>query len=49
MKRSTFVAVMEEFAGEYIASGFRGEREFGRFLLEIAFSSYLRFEIGDFG
>ena len=41
MKRSTFVAVMQEFAGEYIASGFQGEHEFGRFLLEIAFSAYM--------
>lgn len=41
MKRSTFVAVMEEFAGEYIASGFQGEHEFGRFLLEMAFIAYM--------
>ncbi|MEG4810189.1 hypothetical protein QUA82_23840 [Microcoleus sp. F8-D3] len=41
MKRSTFVAVMQEFAGEYIASGFQGEHEFSRFLLEIAFSAYM--------
>jgi hypothetical protein len=41
MKRSTFVAVMEEFASEYIASGFQGEHEFGRFLLEEAFSAYM--------
>lgn len=41
MKRSTFIAVMEEFAGEYIASGFPGEHEFGRFLLEQAFSAYM--------
>lgn len=41
MKRSTFMAVMQEFAGEYIASGFQGEHEFGRFLLEKAFSAYM--------
>lgn len=41
MKRSTFVAVMEECAGEYIASGFEGENKFGRFLLEGAFIEYM--------
>jgi hypothetical protein len=34
MKHSTFVAVMQEFAGEYIASRFEGTHQFGRFLLE---------------
>jgi hypothetical protein len=41
MKRSTFVAVMEECAGEYIASGFQGEHKFGRYLLEAAFIAYM--------
>ncbi|MEG3847408.1 hypothetical protein QT971_08410 [Microcoleus sp. herbarium19] len=41
MKRSTFVAAMEECAGEYIASGFEGENKFGRFLLEGTFIEYM--------
>ncbi|MEG4217719.1 glycosyltransferase family A protein [Microcoleus sp. Pol14C6] len=41
MKHSTFVAVMQEFAGEYIASRFEGTHQFGRFLLEEAFSAYM--------
>jgi hypothetical protein len=41
MKRSTFVAAMQEFAGDYISSGFQGEHKFGRFLLEIAFVEYM--------
>jgi hypothetical protein len=42
MKHSTFVAVMQEFAGEYIASRFEGTHQFGRFLLERAFSAYMQ-------
>ncbi len=41
MKRSTFVAAMEECLGEYIASGFEGENKFGRFMLEKAFIEYM--------
>jgi len=42
MKHSTFLAVMQEYAGEYIASRFEGTHEFGRFLLEEAFSKYMQ-------
>jgi hypothetical protein len=42
MKHSTFVAVMQEYAGEYIASRFEGTHEFGRFLLEQAFRAYMQ-------
>ncbi len=41
MKRSTFVAAMQECAGEYIASGFQGEHKFCRYLLEEVFIAYM--------
>jgi len=46
MKRSTFIAAMEEFAGEYISSGFRtlnpaaGTGQ-SRYLIEVAFERYI--------
>lgn len=41
MKRSTFIATMQEFAGSYIDCGFKGEHPFGRFLVEKAFIEYM--------
>ncbi|NEQ20211.1 MAG: glycosyltransferase family 2 protein [Microcoleus sp. SIO2G3] len=47
MKRSTFMAAMHEYAGEYIASGFLGENPAAatnqsRFLLEVALEQYMQ-------
>ncbi len=49
MKRSTFMAAMYEYAGDYIASGFQGENpadepdtDRGRYLLEIAMEEYIK-------
>jgi hypothetical protein len=47
MKRSSFIAAMQEFAGDYIASGFRepnpaeATRQ-GRYLVEVAFERYIQ-------
>jgi hypothetical protein len=46
MKRSSFMDAMEEFAGRYIASGFRGDspadpRGQRRYLVEVAFEKYI--------
>ena len=46
MKRSKFISAVEEFAGEYVSSGFRGTNpaaETGqeRFLIERAFDTYM--------
>lgn len=47
MKRASFIAAMQEFAGDYIASGFRGPSPADttnqrRFLVEVAFENYIR-------
>jgi len=47
MKRSTFMAAMHEYAGDYIASGFLGENpaaatDQSRFLLEVALEQYMQ-------
>ena len=49
IKRSTFMAAMHEYAGDYIASGFQGENpaeepgtDRGRYLLEIALEEYIK-------
>jgi len=47
MKRSSFIAAMEEFAGGYIASGFRtaspaAQTGQERFLVEVAFEHYIQ-------
>jgi hypothetical protein len=46
MKRITFMKAMEEFAGEYIASGFRGKSPMGpnggRYVMESAFERYIQ-------
>lgn len=42
MKRSTFVAAMQEMAGEFIQSGFQGEHPYGRMLLEASFIEYMQ-------
>ncbi|MGA2582475.1 MAG: hypothetical protein ABSG31_04285 [Tepidisphaeraceae bacterium] len=47
MKRSIFIEAMEEFAGNYIASGFRGENPAettrqARYLVEVAFERYIQ-------
>jgi hypothetical protein len=46
MKRGSFIAAMEEFAGAYIASGFRGDSPAApngqeRYLVEVAFEKYI--------
>ncbi len=46
MKRESFIAAMQEFAGEYIASGFRTANPAhatgqARFLVEVAFERYI--------
>jgi hypothetical protein len=45
MKRVNFIKAMEEFAGEYISSGFRGENPVGpvggRYLIEVAFERFI--------
>lgn len=45
MKRITFMKAMEEFAGEYISSGFRGKSPMGpnggRYVMETAFERYM--------
>jgi hypothetical protein len=49
MKRSTFMAAMHEYAGDYITSGFQGENpagtidpDRGRYLLEVALEEYIQ-------
>lgn len=47
MKRSTFMAAMHEYAGDYIASGFLGENPAAatnqsRYLLEVALEQYMQ-------
>lgn len=49
MKRSTFMAAMHEYAGDYIAAGFQGENpaaeansDRGRYLLEVALEEYIQ-------
>ena len=47
MKRDTFVSAMQEFAGDYIASGFRSTNPASvtgqsRYLVEVAFERYMR-------
>ena len=47
MKRSTFMAAMHEYAGDYISSGFLGENPAdatnqGRYLLEVALEQYIQ-------
>jgi hypothetical protein len=47
MKRSSFMKAMEEFAGDYIAGGFRGTSPAAstgqsRFLVEVAFERYIQ-------
>jgi hypothetical protein len=47
MKRENFMKAMEEFAGEYISSGFRGESPAqktrqARYLVEVAFEQFIR-------
>lgn len=47
MTRQTFVTAMQEFAGTFIASGFRGTNPAaatgqGRYLLEVAFERYMQ-------
>ena len=46
MKRESFIAAMEEFAGGYISSGFRGpspseSKNQSRYLVEVAFEKYI--------
>jgi hypothetical protein len=46
MKRETFMNAMEEFAGRYLTSGFRGENPAAgigqeRYLIEVAFERYI--------
>ena len=47
MKRSSFISAMEEFAGQYISSGFTGTSpgeatQQARFLVEVAFEHYIQ-------
>lgn len=49
IKRSTFMAAMHEYAGDYIAAGFQGENpaaepnsDRGRYLLEVALEEYIQ-------
>jgi hypothetical protein len=47
MKRSTFMAAMHEYAGDYISSGFLGENpaaatDQSRYLLEVALEQYIQ-------
>jgi hypothetical protein len=46
MKRITYMKAMEEFAGEYISSGFRGRSPMGpnggRYVMETAFERYMQ-------
>ena len=42
MKRDSYMAAMDEFAGKFISSGFTGTHPFKRFLIEKAFIEYMK-------